>query len=316
MSQTPQLSHKIPAIVLIGPTAIGKTSLSLQLAKRFNCEIVSVDSVQVYRYLDVGTAKVSMAERMQVAHHLIDIVDPDMPYDAMQFVKDAQDAIAEITAKNKIPLLTGGTGLYFRALMDGIFSGPPTDPLTRQSLRRIMEREGLHKLHELLVSIDCKMGSKIHKNDAHRIMRGLEIYYATGKPWSQHLDEQERGTGLAESMDFIKIGLTCPRETLYRRIDRRTEMMLENGLEEEVRSLNLRGYGKELKPLQSIGYRHIHNYLDNIWTKEEMVRLLARDTRRYAKRQYTWFNKEKDLTWFDISNQQAAFDLLEKRLSK
>lgn len=290
---------KEPVVVVVGPTAIGKTALSLQLAEQFNCEIISADSMQVYRYMDIGTAKVSRQERAQIPHHLIDIVDPDEDYDAARFAADCIDAIREIHSRARIPLVTGGTGLYISALMEGIFPNAPSDSSIRARLKQRITQEGSSKLHEELSLIDSVSAVKIHQNDTQRLVRALEVFYATGTPWSEHLKAHKRDGQLANA---LLLGLTCERKVLYERINLRTEMIVEGGLEKEVRALLDMGYGQELKSMGSIGYRHMVNYLNGRWTIDEMKRLLARDTRRYAKRQYTWFSKTKNLQWREVAD--------------
>ena len=295
--QTPP--GELPVLVLIGPTAIGKTALSLELAGRYNCEIVSVDSMQVYRYMDIGTAKASPAERSEVLHHLIDIIDPDEQYDAARFVQDAGAAIALIHEKGKLPLLTGGTGLYLKALLSGLFSTLPIDPDVRDTLKKRMGHEGLGALHRELTLRDPLSAQKIHFNDEQRILRALEILSTTGIPWSRHLELQTEATGKGILQNMLQIGLTCKRENLYDRINERCRKMINDGLEQEVHALMAKGYGKELKSLNAIGYRHMINYMEGVWSSEETCEILARDTRRYAKRQYTWFNKMPDIEWYE-----------------
>ncbi len=294
-------------LILIGPTAIGKTALSLELASQFDCEIISVDSMQVYRHMDIGTAKATAAERALVTHHLIDVVDPDEDYDAAKFVKDATALIVEITKRGKLPLLTGGTGLYIKSLLDGIFPEAPSDQKVREELKRKLVQEGPDKLHEELVACDQMSAIRIHKNDTQRLLRALEVYTITGTPWSSHLENQ-KGRGL--KADALQIGLTCEREKLYQRINQRCEIMLDTGLQTEVEGLLSKGYGAELKSMGSIGYRHMTQYLSGEYDKEEMQRLLARDTRRYAKRQYTWFNKNDKLIWKEVSEPEKVVKMI------
>ena len=297
-------------LVLIGPTAIGKTALSIKLAQRFHCEIISVDSMQVYRYMDIGTAKASAAERYLVPHHLIDIVDPDEDYDAARFTKDAARLIQEITARGKLPLLTGGTGLYLKALFDGIFPEAPSDKEVRNTLKERLDREGAQSLHEELTLCDRISADKIHPNDTQRLLRALEVYHTTGVPWSTHLAKQNSTPETKLPVDALQIGLTCDRKKLYQRINMRCEMMLDEGLEAEVIGLIKKGFSPELKSMGSIGYRHMVGYINNEYGREEMLRLLARDTRRYAKRQYTWFNKNQDVNWIDVKEQDLAHNMV------
>lgn len=300
-------------LVLIGPTAIGKTALSLDLAQRFNCEIISVDSMQVYRYMDIGTAKATTAERELVPHHLIDIVNPDENYDAARFTRDATRLIGEITRRGKLPLLTGGTGLYLKSLLDGIFPEAPSDKDVRNTLKEKLEEKGSLVLHEELSLCDRISADKIHHNDTQRLLRALEVYHTTGIPWSTHLINQNKDketTGLP--VDALQIGLTCDREKLYQRINMRSGIMLDNGLEEEVLRLLKNGFSSELKSMGSIGYRHMIGYLNDEYSKDEMIRLLARDTRRYAKRQYTWFNKIKEVQWVDVKNSPSVIEMVDQ----
>lgn len=295
-----------PVLVLVGPTAIGKTDLSIELAKKFNCEIISMDSMQVYKYMDIGTAKITEEEMAGIPHHLLSIVEPDEDYDAANFARDACAAITAIIAQEKIPLITGGTGLYLKSLTEGLFSHIPEFPEIRQNLKERITRDGLHVLHEELIACDHVSGDKINANDRQRVLRGLEIFLGTGTPWSTHIARQQQKKHPARFTNLLQIGLTTERERLYDRINRRTTLMLERGLEQEVRGLLDRGYSEELKSMNSIGYRHMVNYICDRWTQEETERLLARDTRRYAKRQYTWFNHIDQLEWMDVENRPAV----------
>ncbi|MFT5698696.1 MAG: tRNA dimethylallyltransferase [Desulforhopalus sp.] len=309
------MENKIKApqvLVLIGPTAIGKTALSLDLALRFNCEIISVDSMQVYRFMDIGTAKASLAERALVPHHLIDVVDPDEDYDAARFTRDATELIREITSRGKLPLLTGGTGLYLKSLLDGIFPEAPSDKKVRAELKVRLESEGAHALHEELIACDSISATKIHMNDTQRLLRALEVFHTTGVAWSTHLAKQNNKQAGGVPVDALQIGLTCDRKKLYERINMRCDLMIQGGLEGEVLELIQRGYSPELKSMGSIGYRHMAGYINSTYTREEMVRLLARDTRRYAKRQYTWFNNTKDVKWVDVKDGQSVTKLVKQ----
>ncbi len=304
-----------PILVIVGPTAIGKTALSLEVSERHNCEIISVDSMQVYKHMDIGTAKVSTEERALAVHHLIDIVEPNDNYDAARFAEDSLACINEIHNKNKIPLLTGGTGLYLKALFEGIFPEAPSDENIRSKLKKRLEEEGCDKLHQELSICDCVSAEKIHPNDTHRILRALEIYLLTGKPWSHAIREHATDGNNFLFKNVLQIGLTCERSTLYQRINNRCDIMLNSGLQEEVEGLLAMGFSSDLKSMQSIGYRHMNNYLSGEWTKEEMVRLLARDTRRYAKRQYTWFGKMANLQWQEVTEQTKIMNIIKEWLS-
>lgn len=307
---TPEIITQ-PCLVLVGPTAIGKTDLSLTISRRFDCEIISVDSMQVYRYMDIGTAKASISERSEIPHHLIDIVNPDDNYDAARFAIDGLRAIRDIHSRGKIPLLTGGTGLYLRALLEGIFPGVPVDETIRQKLKERLLREGSSKLHEELTLRDSISAKRIHVNDSQRLLRALEVWYVSGIPWSEHINAHQNEDQGIVFKNALQIGLTTDRTNLYQRINKRCDSMLADGLEDEVRKLLAMGYDPKLKSFGAIGYRHIINYLEGNWTKDEMVHLLARDTRRYAKRQYTWFSRLTDLQWFDIAEKHKILQTVE-----
>jgi tRNA dimethylallyltransferase len=302
MSAPDPLIIDSPVLVLIGPTAIGKTSLSLAMASRFGCEIVSVDSMQVYRHMDIGTAKPSLQERKTVRHHLIDIADPDEQYDAARFVGDGLSAVRRITAAGKIPLLTGGTGLYLKALTQGLFSVDETDlnSQVRDRLQQRLQEEGREVLFRELTEKDPATASRLHPNDTQRLLRALEIFHATGIPWSVHL--QHQGEAPARFPKLLQIGLNCERRVLYSRIEERSDQMLAHGLLAEVAKLREMGYGTELSSMQAIGYRHANQYLDGVWDQAELRRLLVRDTRRYAKRQLTWFGAIPAIHWYDRGN--------------
>ncbi len=312
---TPDIITK-PCLVLVGPTAIGKTDLSLTISRRFDCEIISVDSMQVYKYMDIGTAKATKSERAEIPHHLIDIVDPDDNYDAARFANDSLRTIREIHSRGKIPLLTGGTGLYLKALFDGIFPGVPMDETVRNNLKKRLLTEGSSKLHEELSSIDSHSAKRIHVNDSQRLLRALEVWYVTKIPWSEHLKIHKNQKQGVVFKNAIQIGLTTDRNNLYQRINKRCDSMLEHGLEDEVRQLLAMGYDSKFNSLGSIGYRHIINYIEGNWTKEETAYFLARDTRRYAKRQYTWFSRLQDLQWFDITEKQKILKIIQSWLTQ
>ncbi len=305
---------KKPVIVVVGPTAIGKTNLSIAIAEKYNCEIISLDSMQVYRYMDIGTAKVSREDQQRVSHHLIDVVNPDEHYDANCFVNDTFVALRGIYSRGKLPLITGGTGLYLKALIEGLFDGEANNPELRGKLRQRLNNEGSSKLHEELKMIDGKSAEKIHMNDTHRLLRALEIYYSTGKTWTEHLEKQTNLKNTAQFKNILKIGLTCERDVLYQRINMRTSLMLKAGLLEEVQELLQRGYGRALKPMQAIGYRHMVGHLLDRCPMRETESLLARDTRRYAKRQYTWF-KKMDIDWVNVSEENKVYTKIDSFLN-
>lgn len=259
-----------------------------------------MDSMQVYRHMDVGTAKPSLAEQASVPHHLIDIINPDEQYDAARFVNDALAAIEEIAARNRTVLLTGGTGLYLKALFEGLFDALPTDEGIRAQLRERLQQEGRETLHAELCRIDPATGARVHANDSQRLLRGLEIYLTSGQTWTELIAEQQqqKKNQRARFTRVFQVALDCEREQLYQRIARRSQIMLEQGLIEEVERLRGMGYAPDLPSMQAIGYKHVNNLLSGEWNQAEMVEYLVRDTRRYAKRQMTWFRKNQDLNWF------------------
>jgi len=270
--------------------------------------------MQVYRFMNIGTAKPTAAERSRIPHHLIDIVDPDVDYTLGNFVRDAEKAIQHIYANKNIPLLTGGTGLYFKGLLDGVFddfTGPEEKSRTKQekkefrlNLKKRLKEKGSTKLHRELAELDPESAQRIHPNDTQRILRGLEIFYTTGIPWSEHLVDQSEKKSCYR---VLKIGLTRPREELYQRINQRVQQMAEQGLLAEVKNLLAMGFDNSLKSMQSIGYRHMINFIEGEWNWEETLELLARDTRHYAKRQYTWFKKDPEVIWRDVREPAAIF---------
>ena len=287
-------------IVLVGPTAIGKTELSLTLAKEFGCEIVSMDSMQIYKYMDIGTAKPTQEERGIVPHHLVDFVDPADDYNVSRFVSDARSSIEKIQSHDKLPMIVGGTGLYLRGLLEGIFEMATVPGHIRERLEETAQERGLQYLFEKLTEYDPETAGRLHPNDHQRIMRALEIYHTTGIPWSSHLKEQQKQKEESKgSFKTVKIGLHRDREILYERINRRVDIMVEQGLLNEVENLLSMGYTPELNSMQSLGYKHMVNYIDSTWNWEEALRLLARDTRHYAKRQLTWFRRDSEIQWFE-----------------
>ena len=295
----------------MGPTGVGKTALGIELAERFSGEIVNFDSVQVYRYLDLGTAKPTPEERARVPHHLIDILEPDEPFNAAAFVERADRVITEITARGHLPILVGGTGLYLRALLHGLFPVEVPEEI-RLRLRDRLIREGLASLYEELRQRDPEAARRIHPHDRVRVLRALEVCLATGRTFS----ELARAHAFRERRyQALKIGLNIPREELYRRLDERVDRMLAQGLLEEVKSLLERGFSPDLKPLQAIGYRHMIAYLTGQLSFPEAVRLMKRDTRRYAKRQLTWFRADPEVKWFHPADREAIFREVERFLA-
>lgn len=305
--EKPKTIH-MPVIVLVGPTAIGKTALSLELAARFHCEIISMDSMQVYRYMDIGTAKATPLEQAQVPHYLIDICDPDEQYNAARFIDDAALAMDGITSRSHIPLITGGTGMYLSALVNGLFSEVPVEQQVREMVRTRFTQQGRAAAYQELQKVDPESAQRIHVNDTQRLLRALEIYHSTGVSWSEHLQRQHRQPPPICFSHLLVIGLHCDRARLYRRIEERTAVMMESGLLEEVEGLLHKGYQEALPSMQAIGYRHAVNYLRGRRTLTQTTDDLVRDTRRYAKRQMTWFNKVVQLQWFEQADAQQVID--------
>ncbi len=294
-NMTPASAHPAPRILVVcGPTGIGKTRTAIDLARRFKGEIVGADSMQIYRQMDIGTAKPTTDEQACVRHHMIDIVDPDAPYDAARYAREAGSAVGALHQRRLVPVVAGGTGLYIKALIYGLFDSRPPDPEYRRRLEQAADAHGSVHLHTRLAARDPAAAADIHVNDRFRIIRALETLQATGRPIS--MLQQEHHFARPRFTSF-KIGLTIPRQALYERIDRRVDQMVAEGLLEEVRGLLARGYHAGLKSMQSIGYRHMVDFLENGVAWEETLRLLKRDTRRYAKRQFTWFRADPDIVW-------------------
>jgi len=285
-----------PMIFVAGPTGIGKTELSLTLAETLGCEIVGVDSMQIYRYMDIGTAKPSNQERGRVPHHLIDYVLPDEEYSVTRFVADCQSAISKIRTNGRIPLLVGGTGLYFSALERGIFSMPDVPGDIRRALKDELHTLGREYLWQELKRDDPATAERIHPNDSYRLLRALEIVRSTGVPWSEFIARHQHQQMPEEKI--LKIGLVRERDELYARIDQRVETMVNAGLLGEVETLLSLGYNQGLRPMQSLGYRHMLKFLSGQWPWGQSIEMLARDTRRYAKRQLTWFRADQTIEWY------------------
>ena len=303
--------RKQKIIALVGPTAIGKTELALVVAEEFGCEIISMDSMQIYKYMDIGTAKPTVEERQRVLHHLLDFVDPAEPYNVGCYVADARRVIKQIAGRDRLPMLVGGTGLYMSRLLDGIFELPDVPKEIRDKVQKILQEKGHAYLHAELKKVDPESAARIHPHDSQRLTRAMEIWQTTGITWSRYLSiEQEQRAKQRAYFDVMKIGLNCDRTILYTRINKRVEIMVEEGILQEVENLLAMGYSRELNPMQSIGYKHMVNYIDKIWQWDESLAYLARDTRRYAKRQLTWFGRDGEINWFRPDEIEAARSLL------
>lgn len=287
-----------PWIAILGPTAVGKTDVALRLASEIRGEIVNFDSIQIYRGLDIGAAKPSSEELSRIPHHLIDIIDPDEPFNAALFVVKAQMAIKSITLRGRTVILTGGTNLYLRALLEGLAPCAGEDHVLRERLKEIIIESGPKALHDFLSQIDPKTAMRLHPNDSFRIIRAIEVYALTGQPLS--LWHERHKNDIRIRPQCIKIGLMRPIDELYRRIDRRVDAMIEGGFIDEVRRLLMKGYNPRLKPLQSLGYRHIIQFLSGEMELHEALRQLKRDHRHYARRQLIWLRKEPGIKWFHV----------------
>lgn len=287
---------KPPLLVLVGPTAVGKTQLSISIAKAWNCEILSGDSMQVYRGMDIGTAKIRPEEMEGIPHHFIDIVNPDETFNTADFQRKAADTIAEISSRGKLPFVVGGTGLYIESLIYGYeFSEGGADEAFRKEQQAFLEANGEQALHDRLREVDPASADRLHPNDHRRVIRALEVAHLTGIPQSEHLARQRRESPYR----FCLLGLSMDRAKLYRRIEDRIDLMLEDGLVEEVRRLLAAGYGRELPSMQGLGYKEMTAYLAGEMDLDEAVALLKRNTRRFAKRQLSWFRHMKEIAWIE-----------------
>lgn len=290
---------KEKVVVICGPTASGKTALSIELAKKINGEIVSCDSMQIYKEMDIGTAKTTKEEMQGIKHYMLDIISPEERYSVADYKKEAKNAIREIIKKGKTPIVVGGTGLYVDSLIYEIeYPNIEFDEEYRKKLEIQVEKEGLENLYEQAKKIDPEAIKKISQNDKKRIIRILEIYHATG----YNKTEQERKSREKEpEFDYKVYGLNMPREKLYKRIDLRVDIMIKQGLIEEVEKI-YKKYSKFPTAMQGLGYKEVVEYLNNNLTKEEMIEKIKQETRRYAKRQMTWFRKNKQTIWLDTEN--------------
>lgn len=283
-------------VIIVGPTCAGKTELAIRLAQRFDGEIINADSLQVYRGLEIGTAKPSLQERQTIPHHLIDMVDPDQDYTASDFRADAGRAIEGIISRGRIPFVVGGTGLYIKALLKGLVDSPSGAGAVRQDLEEAGRTSGGELLLQRLAAVDPETAARLHPNDRVRIVRALEVFMLTGRPISSFRSDHDFG---GDYYRYLKIGIAVEREELYRRIADRVDRMMADGLPDEVRSLLAQGFDPTLKPLRAIGYKEVTAFLAGRCPLDETVRLIKRDTRRYAKRQLTWFRQDKEINWVE-----------------
>jgi tRNA dimethylallyltransferase len=286
---------KYPLIVVVGPTGSGKSGLAIELAVTFCGEVVNCDSVQVYRGLDIGSAKPSRAERQQAVHHLMDVAEPNELFTAGEFLVRGRAALNEIRGRQRLPIVAGGTGLYLRALLEGLFEGPKRSEGLRARLHKLAELKGAEYLHRLLARVDPNSASRMSVNDKPKMVRALEVFFLTSVPLSQQF---LKGRNSLQGFAALKIGLNPARTRLYDSINRRVEQMFSGGLLDEVRGLLARGFAPDVKPLQSLGYIQAIRHLQGKLSLEESIAQTQQETRGYAKRQLTWFRNEKDVVWF------------------
>ncbi len=296
-------------LVLMGPTAVGKTALALRVAHRLRTEIISADALQIYRGMDIGTAKPTLRQRQEIPHHMVDILSPDQPYSAADYAREAGKIVQKLWSSGKLPLVVGGSGLYIRALLTGVFKGPGANWEIRRSLLAYAAQEGKAALHARLVACDPEAAARIHPHDLYRIIRALEVYYQQEVPISKLQREQAQEKPRYRS---VIIGLTRERAELYQRIDQRTLQMIETGLIAETEHLLRQGYSPQLSPLQSLGYKQVIQFLQGKLSRAEAIRLIQRDTRHYAKRQLTWMRKVPGLIWINLS--EHSLESAEKRI--
>ncbi|MFA4915949.1 MAG: tRNA (adenosine(37)-N6)-dimethylallyltransferase MiaA [Syntrophales bacterium] len=309
MAQQEKLKPRL--VVIVGPTSIGKTELAIRLAGEWGGEIISADSMQVYRYMDIGTAKPTREEISLVQHHLIDVVNPDEIFNAAMFAKNAGEVIEALNHQKKPVLVVGGTGLYIRALLGGLFECPDADENLREFYQAELKSHGKRYLYEKLKLKDEKAAALINENDVIRVIRAIEVMELTGESILEKQKAHRYGNNL---YDCIKIGMMMERDRLYAQINQRTDKMIADGFTDEVHNLLNMGYDETLKPMQSLGYRHMVDYLHGTYSLPETIRLIKRDTRRYAKRQLTWFRADKDIEWFYPKETDAILKRIENFL--
>lgn len=297
-----------PLIILTGPTAVGKTALSIGLAKAVDGEIISADSMQVYRKMNIGTAKIQQSEMQGVRHHLIDILDPGEDFNVVLFKKYALEAMKDIYSREKIPVVVGGTGFYIQALLYDInFEDNDNDMSYREELQTLAAEHGNSYIHDMLAGVDPESAEKIHENNVKRVIRALEFYKKTGMKISEHNEAESQKESPYNFEYFV---LNDDRQKLYDRIDRRIDIMLADGLLDEARSLVDEGYSRDLVSMQGLGYKEMIDYIQERYTLDEAVYTLKRDTRHFAKRQVTWFKREKQVTWVNKNEFDSEADIL------
>jgi len=292
----------IPLVIIQGPTAVGKSEIAFELAKRFGLEIINADSMQVYRGMDIGSAKPSLKERRDVIHHLIDIKEPDEEFSAAQFKKEAEKIIVALAHQSTHALVVGGTGFYIRALTKGLFPAPSADWTLRKELKEKEKTHGKWHLYQELQKIDMEAASNIHPNDTFRIIRAIEVFYLTGKP----ISEQQKNHRFKHTyFNVFKIGLLRERSDIYRRIEERVDQMIQRGLADEIKQLLNRGYPSTMKPFQSLGYKQMLSFIHGELSLGEAAALIKRHTKRYARRQLTWFRNDPEIEWYHLPEQSS-----------
>lgn len=292
-------------LLIVGPTAVGKTEVSLQLAKLLDSEIVSADSRQVYKYMDIGTAKPTEDQRAQVRHHFIDIKYPDEYYSAGQYGREARDCIEEIFSRGKQPIVVGGSGLYIRALVDGFFVPKVSDVNVKSDLKKRAAEKGISVMYERLKSVDPVTANRLHATDTQRILRALEVFEITGQPFSSFLENKPKPANFHQ----VFFGLTLERGKLYSKIESRVDQMFTDGFLDEVKGLRSRGYGSSLNALQTVGYKEAFSFLEGTIDSSEMLDLIKQKSRNYAKRQMTWFRKDQRINWVDAQTFKSTLEL-------
>ena len=301
-------TKKKPMVILTGPTAVGKTALSIELAKRINGVIISADSMQVYKHMDIGSAKITKEEMRGVKHYLIDELEPDKEFHVVKFVERAKEHLEEIYAEGKIPIIAGGTGFYIQALLYNIdFTEQESDTAYREELEHIAKEKGNEALHAMLDEVDPASAEAIHANNVKRVIRALEFYHLTGNRISEHNEKERQKTSPYQFAYFV---LTDDRAKLYERIDRRVDLMIEQGLVEEVKQLKQLGCHRDMVAMQGLGYKEILAYLEGEYTLEQAIYIIKRETRHFAKRQLTWFKREREVCWWNKSDYANAEEKL------
>ena len=292
-----------PVVVIVGPTAVGKSRIAVEVAKAFETEVLTADSRQVYRGMDVGTDKPAPEERQGIPHRLIDLVGPDESFNAGLYRRQAIDEIERLYRDHRLPLVVGGTGLYVRTLLKGLCDAPPTDPIVRAALKQEAEDQGHDRLYARLVEVDPVAASRLHPRDESKVLRALEVYQLSGRRMSEFQQEH----GFAERpFSTLMIGLNRDRDALYRRIEERIDWQLAHGLIEETKQLLDQGYQRDSAAMKGLGYRQVAEHLAGVYDSAEMVRRFKRDTRRFSKRQMTWFRKEPGIQWLTIEESESV----------